>query len=300
MIKKLIKFAFVMMPFSILAQDMVTTPSFYISPYVGAAFQGSTDVRQSGTAHKRGDFNEFDTDFNLQVKVEGTSESAIGTTYGFTFGSVWNKANRKLNPGFEVDVFRMNSSHQSGLSNPSDEEVTDINGPNGDSVVAFIDEHYGAGKHRFSNSMPLDSWNTAVNFTLSYDISSKISANGAIGLGFTAMTLKEAESLQVGPAASDPGYETTNDNGGGPVNHFNGRPESSVNLFFTQIRLGAKIQLAKKAALRIDARGIFAGEGEFVFGSTKYSDHPPTDSWMYVIDRSVIYSITAGLCFHLN
>jgi hypothetical protein len=65
-------------------------------------------------------------------------------------------------------------------------------GPNGDSVLAFVEEHYGAGHHKFSNTMTMNSWNAAANLTLSYDFSSKISVNGALGVGFTAATLKKS------------------------------------------------------------------------------------------------------------
>jgi hypothetical protein len=224
----------------------------------------------------------------------------VGYTYGFTYGSVWNKEGRKLNPGFEIDLFHNNASHKSKLSNPSTQEVTNVVGPNGGSVLALVEEHYGAGHHIFSNTMTINSWNAAAKLTLSYDFSSKISINGALGVGFTAATLNKAESLQSSPAPVDPGYETTIDNGGGIVNHYNSQPNASNNLMFGQFHLGTKIQLVKNLALRIDARGMSMGESKFIFGSTKYTDHAPTDNWTYMIDKSVTYIITAGLCIYLK
>jgi hypothetical protein len=147
--------------------------------------------------------------------------------------------------------------------------------------------------------MTRNSWNAATNFTLSYDISSKISVNGALGVGFAAISLKEAESLQVSPASANAEYETTNENGGGPVNHFNSQPNASNNLMTAQFRLGTKIQLTKKAALKIDARGIYQERGNFTFGSTQYTDHAPTDNWSYMIDGGFTYMITAGFCISL-
>ena len=300
MIKTLVKMTFVLVPFSLLAQDNVTSMSTHITPYGGAVLQGVINIGQTGIAHKRGNYNEFGTDFDLQVKVKGESKSTVGYTYGLTYGSVWNKEGRKLNPGFEIDLFYNNASHKSKLSNPSTEEVTNVFGPNRDSVLALIKEHYDAGHHKFSNTMTMNSWNAAANLTLSYDFSSKISINGALGVGFTAATLKKAESLQSSPAPVDPGYETTIDNGGIIVNHFNTQPNASNNLMFSQFRLGTKIQLVKNLTLRIDARGMYMGESKFIFGSTKYTDHAPTDNWTYMIDKSVTYMITTGLCVYLK
>jgi hypothetical protein len=300
MIRTLIKIAFFLVPFLLSAQDNVTSLSTYITPYGGVTLQGVINTEQTGTAHMRGNYNEFGTDFDLQVKVIGESKSTIGYTYGFTYGSVWNKEGRKFNPGFEIDIFHNNASHKSKLSNTNTEEITNLIGPNVDSVHALVEEHYGAGHHKFSNTMTMNSWNAAANLTLSYNFSSKISVNGGLGVGFSAVTLKEAESLQSSPAPADPGYEITSDNGGGLVNHFNGQPNASNNLMFGQFRLSTKIQLVQNVALSIDARGMFMGESEFIFGSTKYTDHAPTDNWTYMIDRSVTYSIALGLCVYLK
>ncbi len=147
--------------------------------------------------------------------------------------------------------------------------------------------------------MTIASWNAAANLTLSYEFSPKISVNGALGVGFSAISLKEAESLQSSPAPEDPGFETTKDNGGGIVNHFNSQPNASNNLMFGQFRLGTKIELAKNLALRIDARGMYTGAGDFIFGSTKYTDHAPTDNWTYKVDQIASYTLTAGLCIYL-
>lgn len=285
--------ALVLLPLSLSAQT-------YIIPYGGINLQGVSKVEQTGTAHKRGLNNEFDTDFDLHVNVTGKSKTTVGYTYGFTYGSVWSKSGRKLNLGFETDIFHNNSSHQSELSNSNTEEVTILAGSNANAVRDLVEEHYAAGHHKFSNTMTMNSWNAATNLTLSYDFSTKISVNGGLGIGFCALKLKEAESFQSSLAPADPGYETTNDNGGGIVNHFNSQPNASNSLMFSQLRLGTKIQLINNVALKLDARGMYAGESKFVFGSTKYSDHAPTDHWTYSIARSVLCVITLGLIVNIN
>ena len=293
--RNFIGLVFVLAPFLLSAQDNGTNMSTYLSPYAGVTFQGVVNTKQTGTAHLRGNFNVFSTDFDLQVIVTGESASTMGYTYGFTYGSVWKKEGRKLNPGFEIDVFQNSSAHESKLSNPNTEVVANVVGPNRDSVLSLVGQYYGAGKHTFSNTMTMNSWNAAVNLTLSYDFSSKISVNGALGAGFTAVTLKNGVSLQSGPAPADPGFEVTTDNGGGVVNHFNSQPNASDNLMFGLLRLGTKIELVENVALRIDARGMYMGESTFVFGSTVYTDHAPTDNWTYMIDKGITYAITVGL-----
>ena len=293
--RNFIGLVFVLAPFLLSAQDNGTNMSTYLSPYAGVTFQGVVNTKQTGTAHLRGNFNVFSTDFDLQVIVTGESASTMGYTYGFTYGSVWKKEGRKLNPGFEIDVFQNSSAHESKLLNPNTEVVANVVGPNRDSVLSLVGQYYGAGKHTFSNTMTMNSWNAAVNLTLSYDFSSKISVNGALGAGFTAVTLKNGVSLQSGPAPADPGFEVTTDNGGGVVNHFNSQPNASDNLMFGLLRLGTKIELVENVALRIDARGMYMGESTFVFGSTVYTDHAPTDNWTYMIDKGITYAITVGL-----
>ena len=293
--RNFIGLVFVLAPVLLSAQDNGTNMSTYLSPYAGVTFQGVVNTKQTGTAHLRGNFNVFSTDFDLQVIVTGESASTMGYTYGFTYGSVWKKEGRKLNPGFEIDVFQNSSAHESKLSNPNTEVVANVVGPNRDSVLSLVGQYYGAGKHTFSNTMTMNSWNAAVNLTLSYDFSSKISVNGALGAGFTAVTLKNGVSLQSGPAPADPGFEATTDNGGGVVNHFNSQPNASDNLMFGLLRLGTKIELVENVALRIDARGMYMGESTFVFGSTVYTDHAPTDNWTYMIDKGITYAITVGL-----
>ena len=294
--KKFIFCAFVFAPFLASAQNKNTVMETYISPYAGVTIQEKMNTQQTGTAHKLGHFNEFDTDFDLKVKVQGNTKSTVGYTYGLTFGSVWKKEGRKFNPGFEIDLFNITSNHESKLTNPQNEEVANLVGPNGDSVIEFVDEHYGAGLHQFSNTMKMNSWNAAVNFTMYYELSSKISINGALGFGFAAVSLKDAESLQANPVSANSSYEMS---GGSPVNHFNSQPDASANLMISKFRVGAKFKLSKKIALQIDASGVTQGKGDFNFGSTKYIDHAPTDNWNYSINGGTSYQFTTGLCITL-
>jgi len=296
---KLLKIAIVLFPFALNAQDNEVKLTTYLTPYAGINFQGNLTSEQTGTAHKRGNYNAFATDFDLNVKVEGESKSAVGATFGFTYGNHWTKQDRKWNPGIEIDFFHNIGNHESKLSNPENEEVTNVVGANAEKVIEFVDEHYGKGHHNFSNSMTMTSWNTAGNFTLSYTFNEKISFNTALGVGFSAIMLKDAESLQTSPAEAVPGYETTKENGGGAVNHFNTKADAFNNVLFGQLRLGTKFQFTPKIAWSLDARGTYRGATEFTFGSTKYIDHAPTDNWNYSIDKAMGYMLTTGVVITL-
>jgi hypothetical protein len=279
-------------------QDKTRNSSTYITPYVGVSIQSGLDVEQLGTAHKRGDFNEFSTDFDLLVDVNGKSNQGTGYAVGVTYGTTWQKPNSKLKTGFEFDFFSTKSNHESKLVNAMTEQVANANGDSLESVLEFVGDHYRAGHHAFSNSMKMTSLNAALDFTLGYSINERVSINSAIGLGVSGVTMTNAESKQSSPASANSNFEITNTTGE-PVNHFNSNTKSSSNNLFSQFRVGTKISLGSNIAVCVDARGIYRGQSEFTFGSTVYTDHPPTNSWQYSIDKGLSFLITTGLCIGL-
>lgn len=294
-----IKMALVLAPFSLLAQDKASTTSTYITPYAGVMMQGTANTEQTGTAHLRGNYNYFRTDFDLKVRVTGESESTTGNTYGFTYGNIWKKDGRKINLGFEIDFFQNSSSHSSKLSNPNTQVAANIVGQNQDSVLSLVNAAFAAGQHRFENSMTMNSLNAATNLIFSYDVSTDISINGGLGVGFSAITMKDAKSFQSNPASANASYEMTTENGGGIVNHYNSQSIATDNVMFTQFRIGSKYQVVQNVGIRFDVRAMSVGESTFNFGSTKYLDHAPTDNWMYMIGQNTAYTITLGLCVNM-
>ena len=64
---------------------------------------------------------------------------------------------------------------------------------------------------------------------------------------------------------------------------------------FGQFRMGTRIMVTSKTSVNVDLRGTYRGAGEFTFGSTKYTDHAPTDNWNYTIGRHANMMLTAGL-----
>lgn len=299
MIRIIFKTVYLLLPCSLLTQIDDDQSESYIQVYGGLGLQGSMDTEQIGVAHNRGDFNEFDTDFDLQVKVNGKSNLANFYTTGIVMGHVWKKTERKWSPGFELDLNRTYGKHNSTLVNQQDQEINNVNGANGDDVIALVKKYYGAGLHNFSNTMNIETWNVAGNFILTVSINPKTSLYTGVGFGFSSVLFKNAESLQTSPAETPPGYETTADNGGGAVNHFNGQSNTSSILLLGQARLGTKMELSDKFSFIIDTRALYRGEGSFTFGSTQYSDHAPTDHWRYSVGRGIGVMLNVGVLFSL-
>lgn len=299
MMRIIFKAVCLLLPATLLAQSTDNRSESYVQLYGGWGIQGPVNTEQTGIAHKRGDFNEFDTDFDLHVKVDGKSDVANVYTTGIVMGHLWTKNERKWNPGFELDLSRTYGKFKGMLANPEDEEVHRINGPNGAEVIEFVHEHYGAGHHTFSNTMNIEAWNLSGNFILTLAVRPKASLYTGFGFGFSGVSLTDAQSIQTSPAQTPPGYETTIDNGGGPVNHFNGQPNASSMLIFGQARLGIKIDLSNKIALLFDTRAFYRGKSDFTFGSTQYSDHAPTSHWNYSISKGTGMMLNVGVMFWL-
>ena len=271
--------------------------STYLAPYAGVLFQRSQNVSLNSNVYKIGKFNYFNTDFDLIVDLIGKTDNTTGSIGGLTYGTLWHNDHSKFKHGFELDLFYKRSDHNSKLDNPDVEQIKNVNGPNIDSIINFINKEFCVHCHKFHNTMTMSSWNTAVNYILSYVISKKVSINGAVGLGLSFISLGNAVGLQEEPASPGEIYEFTKDNGGGPVNHFNSQPNANSKTVFAQFRFGTRIQLHHKLELLVDTRCIYQGASKYTFGSTVYSDHSPTDSWQYSIDNGWGFSLTTGLVF---
>lgn len=292
--------ALFLLPIVTWAQQKQFNVTTYVNPYFGVNLSSKSNTTQTGTAHKRGNYNAFNTDFDLLVNVSGESESSIGTTYGINYGTTWNKTGSKLNSGFEIDVFQTSNKHESELSNTNDEQIGNVVGANLDSVSEFVKEHYGAGHHEFANSMTIKSTNFIGSYRFSYNFNPKFAIHSSIGLGISSIQLKDAISLQMHPAAADPGYETTKDNGGGAVNHFNSNNTAYCNTTLGKFKICSQLKLTSKLNWTVDLSATYRGNGDFTFGSTKYTDHAPTDNWNYSIEGGInSFIISTGISISL-
>lgn len=283
------------MPFAVMSQTGKTT----VQVYGGYGILGSMTTEQTGAAHKRGDFNAFQTDFDLDVRVTGKTGSANFLTTGLSMGHVWTKEGRKVSPLFDLDINHTTGKFSSDLANPAAEQVINVNGPKGDSVRMFVAEHYSTGHHTFTNTADMATWNATANIGAAYALNEKLSLSLSLGLGFTSMTLKNASSIQTAPASPAKGYESTKDLDGDAVNHLNSQTVATSTALLTQVRLGANYKLTEKLAITFDARTAMKGAGTFNFGSTVYSDHPPTNNWLFKTGNSTNILLNLGLAITL-
>jgi opacity protein-like surface antigen len=299
MSKLLLGMVCLLLPISLFAQDDVYKTGSYIQVYGGLGMQGSSKTKQTGVAYRRGNYNVFDTDFDLLVKLNGKTDVSSYYSTGVVFGHSFIKKDRLFNPGFEIDLSWANGKQTGTLVNKLDQQVNNINGPNRAQVLALIEEEYGAGHHSFYNEMDMSALNVAANFIVSTKINKMMQAYGGIGLGLSGVTLSDAQSLQTSPANAAVGYETTTDNGGGLVTHFNSGPKAKDNLTFFQARFGAKAMITDHISFLIDMRAYYRGKADFTFGSTRYSDHAPTSNWDYRMNNNKGIMLSAGLNFTL-
>ena len=254
---------------------------------------------QIGTAHKRGDFNAFDTDFDLNVLVKGECNAV--TNYGVNISANQLQQNQvgKWSFGGGLNFSYNQSKILVELANENAEVVSNINGPNGVEVIDFVNEHYSAHHHIFENEMELITYSTNAKIILQKSVSEKTSVQTSIGVGISVLQAKNAISRQLSPSSTPPGFETTVDEDGGAVNHFNGKNSATgiANNLNWEIGVSQKI----KNNLSLIAKGIAVrtGNSNFTFGSTQYSDHPPTDHWNLNLDSYFNFNLSIGLQFKL-
>jgi hypothetical protein len=254
---------------------------------------------QIGTAHKRGDFNEFDTDFDLNVLVNGECKAV--TNYGINISANQLRQNQKgkWNFGGGINFSYNQSKILVELANESHEIVSNINGPNGVEVIDFVNEHYSALHHIFENEMDLSFYSTTAKIILQRSLSERTSIQTSLGAGISVLQAKNAISRQLSPSSTPPGFETSIDEDGGAVNHFNGKNNAAgfANILNWEIGISQKI----KNNLSLIAKGIATrtGNSNFTFGSTQYSDHPPTDHWSLNLDSYFNFNLSIGLQFKM-
>lgn len=254
---------------------------------------------QIGTAHKRGDFNEFDTDFDLNVLVNGECKAV--TSYGASISAKqFNTRNDKtwhIGYGLSFNLFRSNII--SKLSNDKNEIVSNINGPNGNEVIDFVNEHYGAHHHIFENEMNLNFYSTTGKIILQKSLNEKTSIETSLGFGVTLLEAKNAISRQLSPSSTPPGFETTVDEDGGAVNHFNGKNNATGIARNLNWEIGVSKKIKDNLAFIIKGSSTCIGNSNFTFGSTQYSDHAPTDHWNLNLKSYFRFNLGIGLQFKM-
>jgi hypothetical protein len=283
------------------AQNSIQSNSMqpYIQINTGIGKFDGINFEQIGVAHKRGDFNAFDTDFDLNVLVNGTSSDANAFGFGFSTGYIKTNSNKKWSTGIGLNLNYSKASLTTNLANENNEVVSNINGPNGAEVIEFVDHHYGAGQHIFENKFDFCSYTTSLDLSIIKTFAERTSFHATLGLGLTYLEANNAMSMQLSPAAATPGYETTIDEDGGAVNHFNGNNHAGdLTQSFTG-KLGITHPIQEKLMLLLEIQTTRIGAADFNFGSTQYSDHPPTNHWELHKSAHNAHQLSLGFRFVL-
>ncbi len=277
------------------AQNSISTTQSYLQIQTGVGLHTGINFQQLGVAHKRGDFNEFDTDFDLNVNVKGKSEMA--TSYGFSASAGQLKINKEKKWNLLVGMnFNFNKAEiLTTLANENNEIVSNINGANGAEVIDFVNEHYGTHHHIFENEFALYSYSTNAEIGFTKSLDEKTSIQTTAGFGVTLLDAKNAISRQMSPASTPPGFETTADEDGGAVNHFNGNNRAAGITNNITWKFGATRQLNSNLSLVIEGSSARFGKTTFNFGSTQYSDHAPTNHWKVEKDAHLNFQLSIGL-----
>lgn len=270
----------------------------YVRFYGTAQLLGAIDVTQSGVAHKRGDYNEFSTDFDMNVHVAGQTSKATELGYGIAIGQEFIRFNDWHIVG-EVDLQWGQSNSSSTLVNPEDEIVSHVVGDSGEQVIEFVNDHYGKGHHRFANTMQMNRFNAGLNLLAMKSISEQSELFFGYGRQFSMIQMSDALCLQTSPANDPPGHETTADLDGGAVNHFNTRNYANGQSKGHQFRLGLRHSIHPGLMISVQYQLTLMGSSNYTFGSTHYLDHVPTSQWNYQMAEHALQGLNVGLVFNM-
>lgn len=261
---------------------------FYIGAFGGLGSTGSQAVEQVGVAHKSfsgdGKYEGNYYTYDLPVDVDGRNRAQTAQLFGGQIGYEW-ATQSKLKPAIEIEGVYLGADQEANLANPDDEVPTNV------AVIArgakrtavgyelAMAEHHGtidAGVHNFNNTSKVRAALFMLNGVLSYKAESWFAPYIGVGVGFAAVNLRDAVSLQTGPG----GVEHTGGNTV-PVNHFNSRDSANDFALVAQAKTGVRFHLTGKASLFAEYRYIRLASTEYTFGSTVYPDHAATDAWVF-------------------
>lgn len=271
---------------------------FYVGGFGGVGRSDDQHVEQTGVAHKRGNFNHGYPDFDLKVDVDGKVEHETASLFGFHSGYEWAIPSTSLNAAFELEGVYYKANQRSALENPATELLSNVVPYAGQlhtsqDLAALVEEEYGAGEHRFANTMDMKMGLFMANGVLSKSVGSKMTPYIGAGVGLAAIEMKNAVSHQTNPSGP---IELA---GGEQVNHFNSKDHATALTFAAQGKAGVRYALTNRISVFGEYRYIRVSHSDFTFGSTVYAEHSPTDNWNLHNGTMNLHNALVGIDFAL-
>lgn len=269
---------------------------FYVGAFGGVANVGGQNVRQRSTAYRREDFAlPGFRDFDLQVDVEGRTQSRHDPLIGVQLGHRFSGGPSRVVPGLEIEAMYLSSDRRANLVNPTDEIVTNVGTGVGQNALAdlrpLISKEYGAGRHRFDNRMRMRAGLVMANAVLGYRLSDRFEPYVGGGVGVAVVGMRRAVSYQTNPFG--PIEQTTDTNE--DVNHFNSDPNDTRLTFAYQAKAGLQVRITDRISSFVEYRFIHMNGADFDFGATRYAGHAPTDRWSVHSGGMGVHAGIAGL-----
>lgn len=252
----------------------------YGSVFGGVAWSARQDVKQTGAAHMRGDHAlPGYKDFDLLVDTRGRATSERAGMFGANVGYRFDTRDSRIAPSVELEAAHLSRRQSANLRNPAAERIANVGSGSTqvrlDDPLPTVTDKYGAGKHRFANRMDIDTNLVMLNAVFAYKSHGFIEPYLGVGIGMALVDAGRAVSHQTNPSGPIEVSPVT----GERVNHFNGRTRDRDAALAWQAKAGVSASLGRHLALFLEYRLVHVGATDFVFGSTRYAGHAPTERW---------------------
>lgn len=221
----------------------------------------SAHETQRGTA-----FYPISSGGPLAVKAKGSSQSSGFGYGGLHVGYEWltkHKRNWSLTPAAELEGYYFANTKVAKLVNPTDR----------------------LDAHEFTDTFPMRVGVIMADAILALT-NNYITPYIGGGVGAGIVSIHKAVGTQTAPP--EPG-----------VNHFNSDPNAFDWTFAAQAKAGLRYSPVKYMRFFVEYRFLYLSSTDYIFGATKYPDHPPTSKWK--VDFSKIYynTVAVGIDFTL-
>ncbi len=144
-------------------------------------------------------------------------------------------------------------------------------------------------QHKFRVTYPQSTAVFLTNAQLGFNLPYLCSFHPYLGLGIGGgiLSISSAKSAQIAPA--EPG-----------INHFNARASDSAPAFAGQVKVGLSYEISKCASLFAEYRWLYLSSTHYTFGSTVYTGHAVTTSWLVKLGHQEYNMGTVGIRFNIS